>query len=407
MQRSIIGCVAFACIAVQTAAAQQQPTLTRTAAIDRAVAQNPRVAAAIADTVAAVARVSTARALPDPTLSASYTKDIPRYHVAAEMPVDQLWNRGPRVAAAMADLQSTRYKLRYEVASVTLDVDSSYTHALAAMAHSRLSARDAADADSLRKMAAARRDAGDASDLDVELAALAAGQAANTAASDSLEVTASLLELQGLLGTPAETVSIGLTDSLQTTDTAGVAAMGTGAPPLLVASGASEVDAAAANLRLQHHLVLGSPALTAGFDTGDPTGDEPGLLPTFGVSIPLPIFNRNRGPIAEANAARDRAVADLATARLESTLGIRRAQATFRAAIQRIDRDRITLQSAARVVSMSLTAYREGATPVANVLEAQRTAREVEGKYIDDVSAAAIAAATLRLLTLTPSTATP
>ncbi|HEY3934266.1 MAG TPA: TolC family protein [Gemmatimonadales bacterium] len=389
------------------AAAQQGPPLTRAAAISHAVTQNPRVAAAIADTAAAVARLTTARALPDPTLAASYTKDIPRYHVTAEMPVDQIWNRGSRVNAAEADLQSSRYKLRYEVASVTLDVDSAYTHALAAVEHSRLSARNAADADSLRRMAESRRAAGDASDLDVELAALAAGQQANTAATDSLEVTASLLELQGLLGTPAEQVNIALADSLQPPDMARVASVAGSAPPLLVASGAATVEAAAANLRLQHRLVLGSPAFIVGFDTGDPTGDEPGLLPTFGISLPLPIFNRNRGPIAEAAAERDRATAELATARLESTLGIRRAQATLLAANARIARDRETLQNAARVVSMSLTAYREGATPVASVLEAERTAREVQRQYVDDVAAAAIAAATLKLLTLTPATATP
>ena len=48
---------------------------------------------------------------------------------------------------------------------------------------------------------------------------------------------------------------------------------------------------------------------------------------------------------------------------------------------------------------MSLQAYAEGAVALANVLEAHRNAREALGRYIDDLAAAAAAAATLRLLT--------
>jgi outer membrane protein TolC len=47
---------------------------------------------------------------------------------------------------------------------------------------------------------------------------------------------------------------------------------------------------------------------------------------------------------------------------------------------------------------MALTAYREGASTLASVLEAQRTARDVLGQYIDDLAAAWIATAELRAL---------
>jgi outer membrane protein TolC len=52
---------------------------------------------------------------------------------------------------------------------------------------------------------------------------------------------------------------------------------------------------------------------------------------------------------------------------------------------------------------MSLTAYREGAASLPNVLEAQRNARDVLGQYIDDLSNAWIATAELRVLALAPS----
>jgi hypothetical protein len=49
---------------------------------------------------------------------------------------------------------------------------------------------------------------------------------------------------------------------------------------------------------------------------------------------------------------------------------------------------------------MSLQAYGEGAVALANVLEAQRNAREILARYIDDLAATDAAARTLRWLTM-------
>jgi outer membrane protein TolC len=65
-----------------------------------------------------------------------------------------------------------------------------------------------------------------------------------------------------------------------------------------------------------------------------------------------------------------------------------------------VGRDRVLIASAARVVSMSLTAYREGAQSLPNVLEAQRTARDVLSQYIDDLANAWVATAELRVLAI-------
>jgi cobalt-zinc-cadmium efflux system outer membrane protein len=356
-----------------------------------------------------VARITTAGALPNPTLAASYTKAIPRYHVTAEMPLDQLWLRGIRVGAAQASELAARYRLRYEIASLTLDVDTTYTRALAALAHSRLSTRNAQDSDSLRRMVIARRDAGDASDMDVEVATLTAGQQANAAAADSVTARATLLELQALIGLAGDSVAVMPVDSLDAPDGIAGAAAVPLAPqiPLLVASSTAVLESAMLTARVQHRNVFGSPGVIFGFETGDPTGAEPGILPTVGIALPLPIFNRNRGPIAEAEAARARAVAELAIAQQESALQIGRNRSALVASANRLARDRQLLQGAARVAGLALAAYREGASPLANVLEAQRSARDVQTQYVDDAANALIAAATLRLLTLTPASATP
>jgi cobalt-zinc-cadmium efflux system outer membrane protein len=153
--------------------------------------------------------------------------------------------------------------------------------------------------------------------------------------------------------------------------------------------------------------VLGSPGITVGFETGDPTGAEPGILPTFGIAVPLPIFNRNRGPIAEAEAARARATAELTVAEQESARQLGHTRSALVSAASRVARDRQLLQSADHLISMALAAYREGASPLASVLEAQRSARDVRTAFVDDAANALIAAATLRLLVITPSSVGP
>src|SRR5256885_15366628 len=85
-----------------------------------------------------------------------------------------------------------------ERAAIRFDVETTYTRALAAAAHARLSRRTAQDADSLLTMARLRREVGDVSELDVRLAAVNAGQLENAAGGDPLPAGGA-----GLAGPPA------------------------------------------------------------------------------------------------------------------------------------------------------------------------------------------------------------
>jgi hypothetical protein len=66
-----------------------------------------------------------------------------------------------------------------------------------------------------------------------------------------------------------------------------------------------------------------------------------------------------------------------------------------------VARDQELVVRADRVASKSLEAYREGASALPAVLEARRTAREVLGQYIDDLTALITLQAELRVLTQT------
>ena len=358
------------------------------------------MAVARADTLAAHAQLLTARAVPNPSLTTTYSKDPPQYHIIAGLPLDIGAFRSARIQSAEAARLAAALRFQHDRAAISFDADTTYTRVLAAAAHAQLSRRNALDADSLRRIAEIRRDAGDASDLEVELAAVNAGQQLNAAIADSLILVSAMLDLQAVVGVSANQPGVFPADSLAPPpDDESEPVAGT---PLLIASAEAQVTAAEFGRRAQQRSVWTLPSIEGGVEFLEP-GVSRTVLPTVGLSFPLPLLSRNEGPILAASAEYDRARAELDVARLESRVLIQRSLREREVALGRVARDRVLLERANRVVGMSIRAYQEGAAPLANVLEAQRTTREVLSQYIDDVAAAWIAVAAVRLHTLTSS----
>jgi outer membrane protein, heavy metal efflux system len=409
--------------------ARAQLPVSRVDALRAALAGGSRVALARADSALARAALITARALPNPSLAASHSGAPPQKHLVVDVPFDAPWQRGPRISAANAASRSARLRYLSERAAALLEVDTTYTTALGAHARFRLSRQTARDADSLRKMTVSRRNAGDASDLDVDLATVTAGQQENVAASDSLSYMSALLTVQTLMGIPADSIAIVLTDTLRltpadtrtlldATDSAVVltrppattAATTAGSSATLPTSigGTPSIAAAEANLMAselaisrERRGVFGITSFQVGVEWGDPTTDPPDSerLYLFGVTIPLPFLNQNQGAIAQATAERDRARAELASLRLETRQRIVESYRELASLRARVARDQDLVVRAERVAAKSMTAYREGASALPAVLEARRTAREVLGQYIDDLTALIILQSELRVLT--------
>jgi cobalt-zinc-cadmium efflux system outer membrane protein len=355
------------------------------------------VALGRADTTAALGAVRTARAFPNPTLSGSYTKDVPNYHALGELPLDLPWLRAPRIGAAEATRDAARYQFAFDRAAIQFDVDTTYTRALATAMHARLSRRTADDADSLFKIAQLRREVGDVSELDVRLAAVNSGQLENAAADDSLTALGTLLSLQLQMGLSGDEPSIVLVDSLLPTD--GASAPAPARDYLPIAAATARLKAAERALTFTRASRF-APSVQFGVDQGDPTSARPHeLLPVIGFSLPFPLFNRSGGAVTQAVADRDRARAELDQTRRETDAAVARATRELAAAQSRVRRSAALVTSADRVAAMSLQAYSEGAVALANVLEAQRNAREILARYIDDLAAADASARMLRWLT--------
>ena len=393
--------LAAASLTLTALASAQQGPLTRQAAIASALQRGGRLRLALADTATAYAQLRVARTIENPLVTAEYTKSVPQYHLTFDIPFDYPWLRGTRVAAAEATRAAAQYRYAFERAAAALDADTTYTRALAAQEKLRLSRRNAIDADSLRRIAVARQEAGDASILDVELATVSAGQQANAAAADSLTLISTLLDLQTVIGLAAAEPTITLRDSLVAPTDSFAARSG---QVLAVAAAEAELRSASLAVRLQRRSLLAGTSLTTGFETHDPTGDERGVLPVFGFSIPFPLFNRNSSQVAVAQAEQYRALAQRDVAVLETRAAVARTERERAIALANVARDQTLIASANRVAALSLTAYREGAAPLATAIEAQRNAREILAQYIDDLAAAWIATAALRVRTLTAGT---
>jgi len=378
--------------------AAQQP-VTRADAVAAALARGARVALGRADTTAALGAARAARAFPNPTVSGTYSKDTPNYHALGDLPLDLPWLRSPRIGAAESARDAARYRFAFERAAIRFDVDTTYTRSLSAALLAHLSRRTALDADSLLRIAELRRDVGDVSELDVRLAAVNAGQLANIAADDSLAALDKLLSLQLQMGLTGDQPAIVLMDSLRPP------------PDSAPTEGRVLLPIAAAEAALrstERSLAFASrsrfaPTVQFGFDTGDPTSTTPHqLLPVVGFSLPFPLFNFGRGDVLRASAERDRARAQLDLTRRESAAAVARARRDLLAARDRLRRTGALVESANRVAAMSIQAYSEGAVPLANVLEAQRNAREILARYIDDLATADAAARALKMLTAAP-----
>jgi cobalt-zinc-cadmium efflux system outer membrane protein len=396
MAAAIISCG----FAVRTVAAQQP--VSRADAVQAAVARGPRLAIARADSTGAQAGVALARQFANPIAGVSHTKSAPTEHYSLDIPLDFPWLRSSRIGAAQAFAGAATMRFAFEREAIAFDADTSYTRALAAASRSRVSERTARDADSLLTLARVRRDAGDGSELDVQLAAVNAGQQANAAANDSLESTSALLAVQAVMGMSATAPTIVLSDTLETMP---AGASGESGAPLLILVAEQESRSADLSLALEKRRVFAAPSLSLGFESHDPSLTSSSVLPTIGISLPLPLFNQNGAAVMAAEAQRDRARAMLAAARIDILSALSRARRAQQVATARAARSEKLVEGANRVAALSVLAYREGAAGLASVLEAQRTAREALQNHVDDVAAARNAAGLVRLLTITSNSA--
>ena len=362
--------------------------------------------------------------------------------------VDAAGPRRPRASARVAATarrahrcgeratRAARLQFLSERAAAVVEVDTTYTLALAADARFRLSRQTARDADSLRAMTVARRDAGDASDLDVDLAAVAAGQQSNVASADSLTFMSALLTVQTLMGLSADTRddrARGLAAAHAAGDRRDAAMRGDALATTPIVIGIPSALSVAARRRRRRRRRPPAPGVTPSIAAAEANVQAAELAVAARAPEHLRVAGaERRGRVRRSDRLRARPPPDgrrrAAAAALQPQPGPDRAKprrsATVRARSSPASGWRrgsdwskgfaSATHSARRSCATSISscvrsAWRrdrsrhtaEGASALPAVLEARRSAREVLGQYIDDLAALLTVNTELRALTQT------
>jgi outer membrane protein, heavy metal efflux system len=356
-------------------------SLTLSQALERATASRPQVVAAAALVDEARAALQTAGAVPNPTVSYSHSVAVPRDHLLVDQSLEWLLRRGPDRSAARFGVSRAEADSSQTLAELQREVRVGFYRARSTRLAEALVGAQAVLADSVARIAAARFRAGDISQLEQDQAAQEAARAVRTvsaareAASVAESDLARALAWEGPVPHPAGALDEGL-DALPDTalDVGGVYA---------VRAAVADSAAAAAAARSASATRVPLPTVQSGAEWSDES--QPGTLAVIGISIPLPLWQRGAGPVAEARARAKASAALAAEARLDASRAVQQARTGLREAAVRARLGRDTLVPGAEALrDRALRAYQAGETGILPLLEALRAEREVSLGVLDD-----------------------
>ena len=347
--------------------------LTLAQAIEEAAARSPAVVAAEAEVAAVEARVRQAGYRSNPELSIEIdnfagTGELSGIKsaeatVAINQRLDLGGRRSARVATARAELTVQQLRLGIARADLTQTVREQFARSVAARERLAQARDNVARARELARVAGILVDAGRDPPLRAIRARSALAQAIaeqEVAEADELAARSTLAALFGV-STPVEAVS-GATLDLTPADV-------NPERSLEVRLADAERAAAQATLRQEQTERRIDPAVGAGVRYVNESGDF-GLV--AGVSMPLRLFDRNRGNIEAAQALVAAAQARRASALATVTSRARNAIVTVEAAQRRVAAlERGAVPEAAEALRLTEISYREGRSSMLELIDAQ------------------------------------
>ncbi len=367
--------------------------LTLAAAQRTALQHNVDLVSAQAQVEVAIAQLHTAREFPNPSLSLSTAKiatdgtgngtatgnrflDRSYDSVVALSQLFEIGKRRPRRDAARAG-QSVAEAQRDDVRRLLLQsVSQAYVAALEAQEESRALAQSAASLRREAGLAATRLSAGDIAATEKAQIEITAGQFELAAAAARRAAISAVVVLEALLGEPEPAGQTPLADTLASLPLPPI--LSVDAPihirPDLVAAEAG-LAKAEADFVLQKRGPMPDLTLSAQFEHNPPA--QPNTV-GLGVSLPLPLWNRNGGGIRVARAARDQAQAQLDKVRVQAVAEVATARAALDEASGRASAYvKDLLPKSAQVAETVAYAYEHGGASLLELLAAERSDNDI------------------------------
>lgn len=372
-------------------------SLTLQQALEEAEARSPAIIAARAEVEAAEARIRQAGFRTNPELSVEVenfagTGELSGFRgtestVAVNQRLDLGGRRQARVGVARAELAAAQLRLAIARADLAQQVREQFARAVTARERLRLARENEERARELARIAGVLVDAGREPPLRGLRARSAAAQAAAELEAARAEEAASRGLLASLFGvsSPPEAVVGALLDlQPRTIDPE---------QSLDVRLADTERLIAEANLRQEQVARRLDPAVGLGVRHVRETGD---VALVGGISMPLPVFDRNQGNIAAARSNVLAAEARRASAAASARVRGQNAIANVAAAEARVEAlEGAAIPEAAEALRLTLRSYQEGRASLLELLDAQEAYRNAQAALIDARLALALATAEL------------
>ena len=311
----------------------------------------------------------------------------------AMIPLEPLYQRGPRIARADADVRAAEANARTQGIELAVDAARAFYRVAAAQVSVDVTRDLAAWLDSVVTYNRARVKEGIAAEADLIRAQLEQDRVTGELTMQEADLSRERATLASYLGTPL--VAVGIPVSIadrplawRLSELGDALARSEGEPTALldrtprVQAARERVGSATAGVNVERRMVLKDLSATLG---AKQTAGFTSLI--AGVSLPLPVFTRNRGEIARANAEQRVAAFELAAAQRSGSAELLGA---YGAAAVLLDRAALlsspqpgspsplpaVLARAEESRRIALGAYREGAVPLLSVLDAARAGGE-------------------------------
>ena len=391
--------------ALQTAATAPATPLSLTKAIELALEGSPEVAAATRQWEATEGQVLQGRARPNPELAYSLEDARSRTRTQSwqlNLPVELGGKRAARTKAAEKSREQAQAQLNELKAALRANVAAAYFDVLTAQERLVLAKDSVALAKSSTDTVAKRVAAGKVSPVEESKARVAeAGIRVELAqaASEQRNALSRLFALLGKIEAPF-TVLEGKAENLPPVPKlADLQSLISSSPAVVLAR--IEVDRRKALTDLEQSKRVPDITVSAGIQRSNET--QRNIL-LFGVSVPLPVFDRNQGNLLEALKLEDKARDELqgATVRLHSEVAQAQERlSTIAAEVQSLRQD--VLPGAKSAYDAATIGFENGKFNFLEVLDAQRTYFTAKSQYLKALGEAHRAAAEVDRLLGGPS----
>ena len=381
--------------ALQTAATAPATPLSLTKAIELALEGSPEVAAATRQWEATEGQVLQGRARPNPELAYSLEDARSRTRMQSwqlNLPVELGGKRAARTKAAEKSREQAQAQLNELKAALRANVAAAYFDVLTAQERLVLAKDSVALAKSSTDTVAKRVAAGKVSPVEESKARVAeAGIRVELAqaASEQRNALSRLFALLGKIEAPF-TVLEGKAENLPPVPKlADLQSLISSSPAVVLAR--IEVDRRKALTDLEQSKRVPDITVSAGIQRSNET--QRNIL-LFGVSVPLPVFDRNQGNLLEALKLEDKARDELqgATVRLHSEVAQAQERlSTIAAEVQLLRQD--VLPGAKSAYDAATIGFENGKFNFLEVLDAQRTYFTAKSQYLKALGEAHRAAA--------------